>query len=162
MRRRQLWLLTSPGFACWALVAMTQQQTSHLGMMPFPISRRGESQTAINRALVRLIDFIRAIASMRDGSAPKVNILAHSMGGLPVRGAVQCTYPQGGRKADEYINRIVTLGTPHKGISFQVFENWMRFDAADEVKQFNPEFQADPSNPAGVAQLKSIFHCSAS
>ena len=63
-------------------------------------------------ALVRLIDFIRAIASMRDGSAPKVNILAHSMGGLLVRKAVQCTYPQGGRKADEYINRIVTLGTP--------------------------------------------------
>jgi hypothetical protein len=108
-------------------------------------------------ALVRLIDFIRALASMRDGSAPKVNILAHSMGGLLVREAVQCTYPQGGRRADEYINKIVTLGTPHQGISFQVFENWMRFDAADEVKHFHPEFQADASNPAGFAQLKEHF-----
>jgi triacylglycerol esterase/lipase EstA (alpha/beta hydrolase family) len=71
-----------------------------------------------DKALVRLIDFIREIAALKGGSKPKVNIIAHSMGGLLVREAVQCTYPEVGRNADDYINKIVTLGTPHQGISF--------------------------------------------
>jgi PGAP1-like protein len=108
-------------------------------------------------ALVRLIDFIREIASVKGGSTPKVNIIAHSMGGLLVREAVQRTYPQAGRKADDYINKIVTLGTPHKGISFQFFESWMRIDAADEVNHFHPQFQADEANPAGFAKFKDHF-----
>ena len=108
-------------------------------------------------ALARLIDFIRAVASVRSESIPKVNILAHFMGGLLVREAVQCTYPQAGRKADDYINKIVTLGTPHKGISFQLFENWMHIDAADEVKHFHPEFQKNATNPVGFAKLKDHF-----
>ena len=45
------------------------------------------------------------------------------MGGLIVREAIQRAYPRlTGRTdaADQAINKIVTLGTPHQGISFQV------------------------------------------
>src|SRR6266487_1312278 len=61
-------------------------------------------------ALVRLIDFIQELAANVDqGFKPKVNIIAHSMGGLLVREAIQITYPFQGRNADDYINKIVTL-----------------------------------------------------
>ena len=55
---------------------------------------------------------------------PKVNIIAHSMGGLIVREAVQRPFRQK-RGRRRYINKIVTLGTPHQGISFQVLKNWI-------------------------------------
>jgi tetratricopeptide (TPR) repeat protein len=54
MRRRQLWPLTILIIVCCALVAMTQQQTRHLGTVHFPISCRSESQAAFNRALALL------------------------------------------------------------------------------------------------------------
>jgi hypothetical protein len=94
------------------------------------------------RALVKLIDFVRALAvAKQGGEPPKVNIIAHSMGGLVVREAVQCSYPKEGREAKAYINKIVTLGTPHRGISFQVIKNWIRIEAEKELERFNPEYQ---------------------
>src|SRR5918999_129534 len=78
-------------------------------------------------ALVRLIDFIQKLAAVKfpQETRPKVNIIAHSMSGLLVREAIQRTYPDRGREAHEYINKVVTLGTPHQGISFQVLKDWM-------------------------------------
>jgi pimeloyl-ACP methyl ester carboxylesterase len=67
-------------------------------------------------ALVRLIDFIRALMALKTGARAPVNIIAHSMGGLIVREALQVTYPGLGRRAEDDINKIVTLGTPHHGI----------------------------------------------
>lgn len=95
------------------------------------------------KALVRLISFIRDLAAHNSGSGtkPKVNIIAHSMGGLLVREAVQRVYREG--EAGENINKIVTLGTPHQGISFQLLKNWIRNDAGDEIRHFDPEFQKD-------------------
>ncbi|HEY9725466.1 MAG TPA: hypothetical protein V6D50_03370, partial [Chroococcales cyanobacterium] len=93
------------------------------------------------QALVRLIDFIRELSSMQDGSKPKVNIIAHSMGGLLVREAVQTTYPKKGLKAEDYINKIVTLGTPHQGVALQIFRDWIGIEAEEEFERFNPEFQ---------------------
>jgi hypothetical protein len=97
------------------------------------------------RALVRLISFIRDLADLKnaDGPKPKVNILAHSMGGLLVREAVQVTYPALGQQAADHINKIVTLGTPHQGIAFQFLRDWIRLDAEEEIEHFNPKFQAD-------------------
>ena len=103
-------------------------------------------------ALVRLINFIRELTVMQPESDPqvksdpKVNIIAHSMGGLLVREAVQRTYPQKGLKAEDYINKIVTLGTPHRGVTFQVLQDWIGIEAADDLKHFNPAFQADENN----------------
>lgn len=98
------------------------------------------------KALVRLIDFIRDLAALKipdEPHPPKVNIIAHSMGGLLVREAVQVTYPELGKRAQDHINKIVTLGTPHRGISFQFLRDWIKLDAEQELEHFNPRFQAD-------------------
>lgn len=109
------------------------------------------------KALVRLIDFIRELAAMQDDVKPKVNIIAHSMGGLLVREAVQRTYPNNGLKAEDYINKIVTLGTPHQGVSLQVIKSWLPIESAEEFEHFNPEFQSDPTNPSSYRYFKDYF-----
>jgi pimeloyl-ACP methyl ester carboxylesterase len=96
--------------------------------------------SAYAAALVRLIEFIRRLAHLRHESVPKVNIIAHSMGGLIVREAIQTVY-QSKAMAEEAINKIVTLGTPHRGITFQVLKNWIGVEASQELEFFNPEFQ---------------------
>lgn len=107
-------------------------------------------------ALVRLISFIRALAKKQTpGEAPKVNIIAHSMGGLIVREAVQVTYAKG--QAEKHINKIVTLGTPHQGIAFQLLRNWIRIDAEKELEHFNPKFQANKSKPESFHNFGSSF-----
>jgi hypothetical protein len=97
------------------------------------------------KALVRLIAFLRDLAAFRarDVPKPKVNILAHSMGGLLVREAVQVTYPAMKELASDHINKIVTLGTPHQGISFQFLQEWIKLDAEQELEHFSPSFQKD-------------------
>lgn len=112
------------------------------------------------KALVRLIQFIRALARTRDEESPKVNIIAHSMGGLIAREAIQVTYPTEyghARAAEDHINKVVTLGTPHKGISFQVLSNWAGISADDELERFNPDFQADASRPASYLRFDEHF-----
>ena len=69
------------------------------------------------------------------------------MGGLLVREAVQVTYPRLGERAQDHINKIVTLGTPHQGISFQFLRDWIKLDAEDEIEHFSPAFQRDERPP---------------
>jgi hypothetical protein len=116
--------------------------------------------TVYGQALVRLIDFIRELAVQDTGDVrkkPKVNIIAHSMGGLIVREAIQRTYPVAGRRADDCINKVVTLGTPHQGISFQILDNWIPLEAGDDLKHFNTKFQEDPENPAAFVHFHEHF-----
>jgi PGAP1-like protein len=109
-------------------------------------------------ALVRLIDFIQEFAANVDqGSRPKVNIIAHSMGGLIVREAIQRTYPSQGRKADDYINKIVTLGTPHRGVTLQLLKDWIHIDAEKELEHFSTKFQEDPEKEEGYAKFGTYF-----
>ena len=112
-------------------------------------------------ALVQLIDFIRALAkSLRQDPPPKVNIIAHSMGGLIVRHAVQVNYPKikgSPRAAEDHIHKIVTLGTPHQGISFQVLDHLGGFGAAEELDAFDPEGPAGRSDAPGSWSFKR-FH----
>jgi triacylglycerol esterase/lipase EstA (alpha/beta hydrolase family) len=109
-------------------------------------------------ALVRLISFVRALSHLKSPGQPppKVNILAHSMGGLLVREAVQVTYPREGARAADHINKIVTLGTPHQGISFQFLRDWIKLDAEQELEHFNPAFQRDeqPAAKGGKGKAK--------
>jgi PGAP1-like protein len=107
------------------------------------------------KALVRLIAFIRALSRQQDGTEPKVNIIAHSMGGLLVREAIQCTYPMG--EADKHINKVVTLGTPHRGIAFQLLKEWIGIEAGDELNHFSPDFQKDPTKQAAFVNLDKYF-----
>jgi len=120
-------------------------------------------------ALVRLIQFIQALLRIRGRADPahrdtplKVNIVAHSMGGLIVREAIQRAYPRlTGRAdaADQAINKIVTLGTPHKGISFQVIRElrWLGIEAEEELEHFNPKKQQQQSNQAAWVNFRKHF-----
>ena len=110
------------------------------------------------QALVRLIDFVRALAAeKRGGTKPTVNIIAHSMGGLIVREAIQRTYPQRDELAQDHINKVVTLGTPHQGISFGLLKEWINIDAEDELKHFNPEFQRDENEDTAYVRFSEFF-----
>jgi len=106
-------------------------------------------------ALVRLIEFIRRLAQIKHQSVPKVNIIAHSMGGLIVREALQVQYASKA-KAEEAINKIVTLGTPHRGIVFQVLQNWIGVEASEELAFFNPEFQ-EKDKKRGYKEFAKAF-----
>ena len=111
-----------------------------------------------SEALVRLIDFVRDLTVVRSGDKkPPVNIIAHSMGGLIVREAIQCAFPAANRKAADAINKVVTLGTPHLGISFQGIRDFKFVDAGDELERFNPEAQKDPANPWGYKNFSKHF-----
>jgi PGAP1-like protein len=120
-------------------------------------------------ALVRLIQFIQALLRIQGRADPehratplKVNIVAHSMGGLIVREAIQRAFPTltgRGDAADQAINKIVTLGTPHKGISFQLIRElrWLGIDAEEEFEHFNPNRQKDPENDAAWVNFQQHF-----
>jgi hypothetical protein len=109
-------------------------------------------------ALVRLIDFVRDLTVIKSGHPkPPVNIIAHSMGGLIVREAVQVAYPAANRKAEDFINKIVTLGTPHRGIAFQGVRDLHFVDAREELERFNPAAQKDPGTPWGYLNFARHF-----
>jgi pimeloyl-ACP methyl ester carboxylesterase len=111
-------------------------------------------------ALVRLIDFIRELTAQKESIKTKVNIIAHSMGGLIVREAIQRTYPRikkSDSSAEEYINKVVTLGTPHRGISFQVLKNWINISAEEEIEHFNPEFQTNRAKNEAFVNFHKYF-----
>ncbi len=119
-------------------------------------------------ALMRVIDFIGALARAKGATSPqKVNIIAHSLGGLVVREAVQSSYPDRIAKwdgvtgprpasADDAINKIVTLGTPHKGISFDIIQNWIG-QAADELNHFDPDYQKNPDHADSYLHFAEHF-----
>lgn len=96
--------------------------------------------------LIRLIELVRASMRVRKVSFQGVDIVAHSMGGLIVREAILKLYSEKDKDktAGGLINRVVTLGTPHRGIAFQRLPGWLLSalpkisDAADELKSFAP------------------------
>jgi pimeloyl-ACP methyl ester carboxylesterase len=94
--------------------------------------------------LVRLIELIERVAARHDQSYRGVDIVAHSMGGLVVRAALRQLESAEPGSAERRINRIVTLGTPHRGIAFQRMPDWLlrilpNVDkAADELDSFDP------------------------
>ena len=114
--------------------------------------------TEYARVLKRLIDFIRELAVFSgEPSKPKVNIIAHSMGGLIVREAIQRVYAKG--EAEQHINKIVTLGTPHRGIAFQVLGSWLgsALSAGDELERFNPKVQSNKRDPRSYLNFGKHF-----
>jgi pimeloyl-ACP methyl ester carboxylesterase len=98
--------------------------------------------------LLRLIDIIRAVMDKRGAPFGGVDIVAHSMGGLIVREALHMVGDK--TEAEQLIHRVVTLGTPHRGIAFQRVPRWLLAvlprvgDAAEELEKFSAsstEFQ---------------------
>lgn len=141
-----------------AAALLDREDDPHRTLWVFRYYDLGDRQLSIYaQALMRLIDFIRDLAAIKHGAKTKVNVLAHSMGGLIVRHAVQVTYPNANGSADASINKIVTLGTPHRGISFQVLSDWAAIGASDELNSFNPEKQADANEPASFKNFATHF-----
>lgn len=94
--------------------------------------------------LARLITLIKRATDAHGDTFCGVDIVAHSMGGLVVRNALSALHKQKKGSAGELIHRIVTLGTPHRGIAFQRFPAWLLKSlpdaekAADELAAFDP------------------------
>ncbi|MFD6274769.1 alpha/beta fold hydrolase [Streptomyces sp. NPDC060209] len=65
--------------------------------------------------LLRLIDTLKA-----KSGAPRVHLVAHSMGGLICRCLVQKVLPDLGRDPADCVDKLFTYGTPHGGIAFDV------------------------------------------
>lgn len=69
--------------------------------------------------LVRLIQLIEQATTDYPGTSGEgwrgVDIVAHSMGGLIVNEAIRTLGPS----SKDQINKVITLGTPHRGIRFQ-------------------------------------------
>ncbi|GLI28368.1 hypothetical protein ARHIZOSPH14_26100 [Agromyces rhizosphaerae] len=111
------------------------------------------------KGLERLVTLIRRSAERHGEVFDGVDIVAHSMGGLVTREgliAMQATSDElrdgqaDAAGADaiaprNLVHRIVTLGTPHRGISFQRTPEWLLRalpkveEASDELASFDPE-----------------------
>lgn len=79
--------------------------------------------------LDRVIQMVRTVTG-----APSVNLICHSMGGLVARYLIQKRYADR-KTAERIINKWVTLGTPHRGIAFNVLPNLDLW----ELEYFNRE-----------------------
>ncbi len=112
------------------------------------------------RGLERLVTLIRRSAERHGEEFRGVDIVAHSMGGLVTREGLIAMHEtsealRGQTDASEaaadaiapraLVHRIVTLGTPHRGIAFQRTPEWLLRalpkveEASDELASFDPE-----------------------
>ncbi|MFD5899585.1 esterase/lipase family protein [Streptomyces sp. NPDC060366] len=66
-------------------------------------------------------DLLRLVEKLRvKTGAPRVNLVAHSMGGLICRCLLQKILPDLNRDPTDYVDKLFTYGTPHGGITFDV------------------------------------------
>ncbi|MFP3986098.1 alpha/beta fold hydrolase [Streptomyces sp. E11-3] len=65
--------------------------------------------------LLRLIDKLK-----RKTGAPRVHLVAHSMGGLVCRCLLQKILPDQHKNPTDYVDKLFTYGTPHGGITFEL------------------------------------------
>ena len=94
--------------------------------------------------------------------APRVNLVAHSMGGLICRCLIQKIIPdqRQGRTATDYVDKLVTYATPHGGIVFDVrlgllerlrdatgFQGGDIFGPRRMYQYLTPAAQLDPDGP---------------
>ncbi|MCV2395276.1 GPI inositol-deacylase [Actinotalea sp. M2MS4P-6] len=106
-------------------------------LQPRALARYGQG-------LLRLVHLIEACAQRRGEQFDGVDVVAHSMGGLVAREGVLAMDAAEPGYAKRAIHRIVTLGTPHRGISFQRVPDWLLRvlpgveKASDELASFDP------------------------
>lgn len=118
-------------------------------LLPRDLPRYGQG-------LVELIRLIKRAYEQRDNPLPfeQVDIVAHSMGGLVVREALRQLYTGAAPgetppsdapdEARTLVHKVVTLGTPHRGIAFQWLPHWVLAvlprlnQASEELDAFSP------------------------
>ena len=72
----------------------------------------------LERAAEDLFDLVQLVR--RKTGAPRVYLVAHSMGGLVCRCLLQKVIPERGGAAVDHVERLFTYATPHGGIEFDV------------------------------------------
>ncbi|HSK26909.1 MAG TPA: hypothetical protein VK894_08380, partial [Jiangellales bacterium] len=75
----------------------------------------------LERAAEDLFELVRLVLAKT--GAPRVTLVAHSMGGLICRSMLQRVVPEATGRPDgalDYVSRLFTYGTPHGGIEFAV------------------------------------------
>ena len=72
----------------------------------------------IEESALGLSDLIAHVKKVT--GAPRVNLVAHSTGGLIARCLIQRTYPNLGERAVDHVDKLFTYATPHGGIHFAV------------------------------------------
>lgn len=107
-------------------------------LSPRSLARYGEG-------LLRLVQLVRTAITRQGQEFTGVDIVAHSMGGLVVRKALMAMEADQKGSAASLVHRVVTLGTPHRGIAFQRLPRWllaslpMAKEGSDELAAFSPE-----------------------
>ncbi|SFO58089.1 Alpha/beta hydrolase of unknown function [Geodermatophilus obscurus] len=79
---------------------------------------RNPEDFLIEKAAEDLYELVQLIR--RKTGAPRVHLVAHSMGGLVCRSLIQRVIPDRGERAEDLVACLFTYGTPHGGIEFAV------------------------------------------
>ena len=124
---------------------------------------------SLERAAEDLLALIEKI--QQKTGAPRVHIVAHSMGGLIARCLIQKIIPdrRPGRRATDYVDKLFTYGTPHGGITFAVgfgipeaLRDAFGIDQADVFgprrmyEYLTPAAEFDPSGPPEDWQAREM------
>src|SRR5690606_13509722 len=75
---------------------------------------RTPQEYRLERAAGDLLDLVTLVRTKT--GAPRVHLVAHSMGGLVCRSMMQKVIPDLGAHAEQYVDRLFTYATPHGGI----------------------------------------------
>jgi hypothetical protein len=79
---------------------------------------RTAQEYSLERAAEDLLDLVELVR--RKTGAPRVHLVAHSMGGLVCRCLIQKVVPDRGGRPVDLVDRLFTYATPHGGIEFDV------------------------------------------
>ncbi|MBC6467317.1 alpha/beta hydrolase [Actinomadura alba] len=105
----------------------------------------------LEKAAEDLLDLIELLQAKT--RAPRVHLVAHSMGGLICRCLIQKIIPdrRPGRKATEFVDRLFTYGTPHRGIAFDLGSHilgWLRDAGVEGADVFGADRMYEYLTPA--------------
>jgi len=95
--------------------SLTTQAATLSGDENSPLRHR---EFDLESAAVSLLELITNVK--RATGAPRVHLVAHSMGGLICRCLIQKVLPDRGEHGLDHIDRLFTYGTPHGGIHFDI------------------------------------------
>ncbi|WP_130014247.1 esterase/lipase family protein [Serinicoccus sediminis] len=119
-------------------------------LSPRSLERYGEG-------LEQLVGLIRkAVERQRPGSFDGVDLVCHSMGGLVMREALLAMDRREQGSAARLVHRVVTLGTPHRGIAFQRLPRWL-VDSLPGARAGSDELESFSPDSTGFLELEKVF-----